>query len=100
MERYDLEQGLENHGYDGPLHVSRGSSTSELGENSYYSYHPWYFCPSWKLVNGSRMYAMKAKENGGVVDEYLNVYGTQNLKVVGLIFGVFVSDSRYVDLSF
>ena len=32
MERYDLEQGQESHGYDGPLHVSRGGSTSALGE--------------------------------------------------------------------
>ncbi len=32
METYDLEQGDENHGYNGPLHVSRGGSTSDLGE--------------------------------------------------------------------
>ena len=31
MEHYNVEQGLESHGYEGPLHVSRGGSTSELG---------------------------------------------------------------------
>jgi alcohol oxidase len=41
----------------------------------------------WKLVNRSGTCAMKPKENGGV-DKYLNVYGTQNLKVTGPIFEV------------
>jgi hypothetical protein len=27
--------------------------------------------------------AMKSREEGGVVDKFLNVYGTQNLKVAG-----------------
>jgi GMC oxidoreductase len=30
--------------------------------------------------------AMKPREEGGVVDARLNVYGTQNLKVAGMFF--------------
>jgi hypothetical protein len=30
---------------------------------------------------------MKLKEDGGVVDKDLNVYGTKNLKVAGMSFG-------------
>ena len=29
---------------------------------------------------------MKAREQGGVVDERLNVYGVQNLKIAGNLF--------------
>ena len=30
---------------------------------------------------------MKPKAQGGVVDKYLNVYGTQNLKIAGASIG-------------
>lgn len=38
---------------------------------------------SWKDLNGRGTCAMKARDEGGVVDPSLNVYGTQNLKVAG-----------------
>ena len=32
METYHVEKGVETHGYDGPLHVSRGGSSSVLAD--------------------------------------------------------------------
>jgi len=32
METYHVEEGRETHGYEGPLHVSRGGSSSRLAD--------------------------------------------------------------------
>ena len=41
---------------------------------------------------------MKPREQGGVVDERLNVYGVQNLKVVGNYLSLFVSKNIFIHL--
>lgn len=42
---------------------------------------------------------MKPNIQGGVVDKYLNVYGTQNLKVAGRFRTVKSTNCRSLDLS-
>lgn len=40
---------------------------------------------------------MKSREQGGVVDERLNVYGTQGLKVAGMLFCMCCPDAPTTD---
>ena len=46
---------------------------------------------------------MKPREQGGVVDERLNVYGVQNLKIVGnypiIIIIIFICDTYFESFS-
>ena len=43
--------------------------------------------------------AMKAREQGGVVDERLNVYGVQNLKVAGKYLPFFLFWKKEMDIN-
>jgi alcohol oxidase len=41
-----------------------------------------FLCLSWSDFRGTC--AMKPRETDGVVDKFLNVYGTENLKIAGM----------------